>query len=85
MSIISKYLKAHVAGLGAALALVLADLNANGHLTMNDWYGIVGAALGVGAVVATVPNTQSTPDAGVKDVLPEPEPVVQDVPDANEA
>lgn len=83
MSWISSYLKAHVAGLGAALALVLADLNANGSLTLNDWYGIVGAALGVGAAVATVPNTPKA--AAVDDVLPEPEPVVQDVPDAPEA
>lgn len=52
---ISKFLKAHVAGLGAALALIVADLN-TGSLSLTDWYGIVGAALGVGAAVAIVPN-----------------------------
>lgn len=65
---ISQFLKAHVAGLGAALTLVLADLN-TGSLTLNDWYGIVGAALGVGAAVAIAPN------AVVKAVAPVVAPV----------
>lgn len=58
MSAVNRFLKAHLAGLGAALSLVVADLAA-GSLTLTDWYGIVGAALGVGAVVAVVPNSDS--------------------------
>lgn len=55
MRFISQFLKAHIAGLATALSLVVADLN-TGSLTLSDWYGIVGAALGVGALVAVVPN-----------------------------
>lgn len=61
MSFVSKYLKAHAAALGAALALVVTDLNSAGGLTLTDWYGIVGAALGVGVAVAVVPNGPAAP------------------------
>lgn len=56
MAFVNRFLKAHVAGLGAALMLVIVDLQ-NGGVSLADWYGVVGAALGVGAAVATVPNT----------------------------
>jgi hypothetical protein len=59
VNLFTSYLKAHLAGLGAALALLIADLNSNVGLTAADWYGIVGAALGVGAVVAVAPNTKT--------------------------
>ena len=59
------YLKAHVAALGAALSLVVADLNSHNGLTATDWYGIVGAALGVGAAVAVVPNSDGAPAKAV--------------------
>lgn len=54
---LSAWLKAHLAGIGAALSVLIADLNTEHHITMTDWYWIVGAALGVGAVVAVAPNT----------------------------
>lgn len=60
---INKYLKAHLGGLGAALALLITDLNSKTHLTSGDAYAIVGAYLSVGAVVALVPNTAGTPAA----------------------
>lgn len=73
------YLKAHFAGLGAAVSLLLTDLHgghALGALTGNQWIAIAGVALGVGAVVGAVPN--KTPDApAVADA-----PVAQDVVDA---
>lgn len=53
------YLKSHFAGLGAAATLLLADLDGGhdlGTLTGYQWIAIVGAAIGVGAVVAAVPN-----------------------------
>lgn len=62
---ISPFLKAHAAGLGAAVALLIADLNSlkpGQGLTMLEWIAIAGAYLGVGAVVATVPNTPKPGD-----------------------
>lgn len=62
-SFIGGSLKAHAAGLGAAFALLVADLAAlktGSSITVDQWVGIVGAYLGVGAVVHIVPNTPST-------------------------
>lgn len=61
MTAITSYLKAHFAALGAAFVLLEADLQANtthdlGALTGYQWLAIAAAALGVGAVVAAVPN-----------------------------
>lgn len=53
----SSSLKAHSAGLGAALTLLITDLNQAGGMTADKWYGVAGAYLGVGAVVHMVPNT----------------------------
>lgn len=78
MSFVNSYLKAHLAGLGAALSLVVADLNA-GHLTLTDWYGIVGAALGVAAAVAVVPNGAPKAAALAPVAAPVAAPAAQDV------
>lgn len=53
----SSSLKAHSAGLGAAVTLLLADLDLSNHVTLHQWVAIAGAYLGVGAVVHMVPNT----------------------------
>lgn len=58
---VNKFLKAHAAGLGAAITLALADLNA-GHVSPAQWLAVAAAYLGVGAVVAVVPNTPSVED-----------------------
>lgn len=59
--LISAQLKAHIAGLGAALVLLVADLNTGDHVTLAQWAAIAAAYLGVGAVTYTVPNTPSSP------------------------
>ena len=59
---ISPYLKAHVSAVAAAVALAMTDLSNNGTISLNDWYGIIGAAVGTGALVAAVPNSR-TPGA----------------------
>lgn len=59
--LISPYLKAHLAGLGAAFSLLIADLNAGGALTADKWYAIVGAFLGTAALVHVVPNIPNVP------------------------
>jgi len=56
MHFVSGYLKAHVAGVVAALSLVIVDLN-SGSITGADWIGIAGAFVGAAAAVAVVPNT----------------------------
>lgn len=56
----SASLKAHSAGLGAALTLLITDLNQAGGMTADKWYGVLGAYAGVGAVVHMVPNTPKT-------------------------
>jgi hypothetical protein len=88
MNIIAKYvhayLKAHAAGLGAAITLILSDLD-NGSLnTWAQWAAIVGAYLGTAAVVSAVPNTPlKAVEAVVKDAVASvaPAAAVQDAPD----
>lgn len=72
MNAITGYLKAHLAGIGAAVTLLIADLQA-GHVSAEQWYGIVGAYLATAAVVAVAPNTTSqvVPDTADQDVDPE--------------
>lgn len=53
----SASLKAHSAGVGAAVTLLLADLNADSHVTLHQWIAVAGAYAGVGAAVHMVPNT----------------------------
>ena len=54
------YLKAHVAGLGAGLSVMLTDSNGNlanlGDLTSNQWWGVVAATGILGGAVAYVAN-----------------------------
>lgn len=77
MKFLANYLKAHAAALGAGLSLLIADLN-RGDVTLTDWYGIAGAALGVGVVVGIVPNlTSVAAPVAPAVVLP-----AQDAPDA---
>ena len=54
---VSATLKAHVAGLTAAIALLITFLQAGQTLDLAHWAGIVGAYLGVGVATYTVPNT----------------------------
>lgn len=61
MNLITGFLKAHFAGLGAAFVLLEADLSSSpghdlGSLTGYQWLAVIAAGLGVGAVVAAVPN-----------------------------
>lgn len=71
MKYLTNYLKAHVAGITAALTLILADMSNNpslghgGGLTANDWFAIVGAYVGVASAVAVVPNAAPAPAAAV--------------------
>lgn len=53
------YLKAHAAGIVAAVSLFITDLQIdNGHALSGDqWIGVVGAYLGAAAIVAAVPNS----------------------------
>lgn len=51
-----KYLKAHTAGLGAALTLLIEKLNYGNALTLSDWIAVASAYVGVGAVVSVVPH-----------------------------
>lgn len=74
VSKINKYLKAHLAGVGAALTLLISDLNSKSHLTSGDLYAIIGAYLATGAIVAVAPNTAETPAVPAPDV---------DLPDAS--
>lgn len=57
MHAINGYLKAHLAGIGAALTLLIADLNSGTHVSAAEWLAIAGAYLGVGAITAVVPNS----------------------------
>jgi hypothetical protein len=67
---VSAYLKAHMAGIIAALVVVLTDLNAPGGLHTADWYGIAAAFAAAFGIVAAVPNTPA----------PVPAPAVADAP-----
>lgn len=61
--VVGAYLKAHAAGLGAALSLFIADLNTGQHVTGGQWLQVIGAYLGVSVVVAAVPNTPTPVEA----------------------
>lgn len=53
-------LKAHAAGLTAAVTLLIADLHSAhnlSNLTAEQWYGIVGAFVAAFVVVHVIPNT----------------------------
>lgn len=56
VSVESKYLKAHAAGLAAGYALLLADVN-DGHLSTKDIAGIVLAAAASWGIVYKLPNS----------------------------
>lgn len=76
---INRFLKAHAGGVGAALALLLADLQFNhGHLTLDQGYGVLAAYLGVGAVVAIAPNSKNLVADVVDETLDAVAPVQDD-------
>lgn len=65
---VSPYLKAHIGGFAAAVALLcrdLAALKSGGHLSLTEWSGILGAYVGVGGLVGLTPNQPSTPAVAV--------------------
>lgn len=65
-------LKAHAAGVSAAVALLIADLNGlkqGQTITLDQWYALAGTYLGVGAVVHSVPNTVVATVVDPADVL----------------
>lgn len=62
---VTKYLHAHASGFGAALTLLLADLNSGDVLTRSDWVAIAGAYLGVGAAISVLPHGGKGAPAGL--------------------
>lgn len=69
---INQFLKAHAGGVGAAVTLLIADLQANGgHLTGNQGLAILAAYLGVGAVIAVAPNSKPAADVPADDATQE--------------
>lgn len=76
---VNSSLKAHAAGLGAAVTLLLADLDVSNSVSLHQWVAIVGAYLGVGAAVHIIPNA---PAADLSVTLDKVESAVDDGLDA---
>lgn len=76
MNGITGYLKAHLAGIGTAITLLIADISADhgiSNVSGAEWSAIVAAALIVGGAVAVVPNVAAVtvPDVADQDDDPE--------------
>ena len=91
VNLVNGYLKAHVAGIAAAVTLVITDLTNGGISTADQWAAIVVAFLAAFGLTAVVPNTATqapvlTPaPAPVAPVVVAPtavSPVVVQVPEA---
>lgn len=79
MNFVNKYvlafLKAHVAGLGAGLVMLGADLAA-GPVSTAQWEAVALTVIGVGGAVALVPNKRAVAAAVAQDIAPVLPPVV---------
>ena len=78
---VGPYIKAHVAGLGAGLSVMLTDANGNlgalGNLSANQWWGVVAATGLLGSAVAYVVNI---PAPAAPAAAPAPAPLVEPAP-----